>query len=147
VPERDPYDTGKIAAPPPPELRNLDRALALLHSKQAEEELVRLGLLARLPWEPALKRSEARDGRLPFAELRLLLGAMPPLEGLEGVDWLGARMGWPIRIPSWAFQRELELLRVEVRKLEPAHSEREISRLLAISRRQVRRLGRRSPVS
>jgi hypothetical protein len=147
VAERDPYDTGKLAASAPPEVRNLDRALKLLHSQYAEDELRRLGLLAVVPFESNLRASEHRDERLPFAELRYLLGAMPALEGLEGIDWIGERMRQPIRVPGWAFQRELELLRDEVRKLERTHTEREISRLLAISRRQVRRLGKRHAVA
>src|SRR5262245_37724753 len=143
VSERDAYDTGRITSPAPPEMRNLDRTLRSLRTRGAEEELLRLGLLASIPFESSLRASERRDERLPFEELRNVLGVMPALDGLEALDWIAARMRWPIRVPGWAFQRELEMLRREVRRLEGIHSERDISRALAISRRQVRRLSRR----
>lgn len=144
---RDPYDTGRIAAQVP-EYESLTRSLARARQSAVEAELVWRGILGRLAWESTLRRSEERDEAFPFAELRRLLAVMPSLDAIEGLDWLAERLPWPIRIPSWAYRLELGLLKDEVRRLEREHlSEREISRALSISRRQVRNLGRRSAIA
>ena len=143
---RDPYDTGRVAAQSPPDLEPVDRSLAKARQKAAEAELVWRGILGRIAWESSLRRSEARDEAFPYGELRRLLAVMPPLAAVEGLDWLAERLPSPIRVPAWAYRIELGLLQDEVRRLEREQmSEREISRALSISRRQVRKLGRRVP--
>jgi hypothetical protein len=143
--ERDAYDTGHEGTFDPLALTRRERAARIDDEIQRlrERELVRAGVVAdSVAFEADLKRADARDRCGSYRELRLARDRMPRhLEGEAAVRWLAEHMPRTIRVPRWAYERELEELRREVDELHrDGLAFSEIAARLGIPQRQVRRL-------
>lgn len=141
--ERDPYDTGVGAFNPTARDQRDDAARvdAILERIQ-QDQLLREGLTATVDFEAALERAGWRDERGSYRELRLAADSMPrTLRGDVAVRWLAEHLPRTIRVPRWAFDRELELLGEQVvRHKADGLDAQQIAQALSVSRRQVRRL-------
>jgi len=114
--------------------------------KLREDELKRNGVIANIHFEKSLVQAEHRDRRGDYERLRVALDFMPrSLRGERAIQWLAEHMPGSIRVPRWAFERELADLDDEIRYLkEFGLNDSEIAERLGISRRQVKTSLRRT---
>lgn len=148
VEERDPYDTGVDGVFDPNARSRREQAKLIDDTieRLQVEQLVREGVYAAsVDYEQFLELASKRDSRGSYRELRVALDSMPRcLRGEAALIWLSEHMPKTIRVPRWAFERELDGLRDEVESLKKTGlSVDEIKVTLGVSRRQVKALLRR----
>lgn len=141
VARRDPYDTGVGAFDPVARDQREDAArVEAILDRIRKDELLRKGEIATVDFEAMLDRAEGRDRRGSYRELRAALDSMPAsVRGAGAVVWLATHLPKTIRIPQWAYERELDEIRDEVLELKEAGLKvSEIADALSISQRQVK---------
>lgn len=151
VTERDPYDNGEKgfwagAKPKTMSTQEVDRVLARLEDDEARREGI---LRGRLDFGSSLLSAESRDRRGSYEALRRALTFLPSgLSGEAVIEWLAIHMPGSIRVPRWAYERELDGLADETDRLrKDGWLVPEIATVLGIPRRQVKALlrQRKSP--
>lgn len=148
VRERDAMDNGQKGfwAGVPAKTMD-DRQVERELRKLREDELKREGVIANIAFETSLIQAEQRDKRGDYELLRTVVNDHMPrhLRGERAIRWLAEHLPGPIRIPRWAFERELLELDEEIRQWkEQGANENEIAVHLGISRRQVKSSLRRT---
>lgn len=145
VEERDGYDTGVEGSFDPLSRNRRERAKLIDDAieRLRTMELVREGVYAeRVDYEKMLDLADRRDSRGSYRELRATIGMMPVgLRGRSAVRWIADRMPDRIRIPRWAYERELDRVAGQVVQLrDDGFRVDEIKGMLGVSRRQVKNI-------
>lgn len=138
---RDRYDTGnrsytESTTPVVMPAYELERALERLQAQARE----RAGIEAPLQWYVILRRAASRDASGSYAALRRALERRPVgMTRQATIAYLVDVMPEVVRIPRWAYLRELDGLRAEVEQLrKEGMTVSELAAEFGVSRRRIR---------